>query len=672
MYDLKPNLEPGNPDGHTVLRYLVETKQLPIDAAIERVYQAVSKFAQEYRSDQNKLMTGMIVSGVFGLPILFPFGVPSLLIAGAIAGSVFRWQELGSMRDRLKPEYSVLKGSVLLEQFIKWLATSLRERREQAASTGQFQPDALTPANIIAAYEHTVEAVMNGEHLDNNASDPILALFVLKLRQHTNHLPNWVIDAFRQLEQAEGERALDVAKASLYMWGNLEERYPSRFNSNPQTPPPQIGSNTKLGAVDVPSSSVEGEQSLGKLLQVGKDEVPITLPITLDELTSIGNRAISDLAYTNYTIIFLGTPGAGKTTAKGVILGRMLQKFGKSLRLYAIAMKNDFFGGAKVALLNQDSDSCWEILVEVITELRYRASMFQGTRKAYCDANPVRLILDDYVSQQKQFDTVLKDKKVGLPEASGRINSVKFGDAVDAILSEISFNGRELNVSAIVGTQSGNIADLTFLSSKSGRAAITLMILALRNTEKRQGNYEVISQSINNTQLIADEDERRRLKEVFPQAKELSILHQQPIVLTSNSDAGEYTLGIIPNIVGEYEEYANTPLTKPENCSNQKPNQSTTKTESNREDWEQAIEHLEKTWQIPTSQPSEASLTDVQKKLLEIIRSATKYPISFESIRKSRKWEDTSPDRHTLKAELRELEKEWIKGNDITGYYLQD
>ena len=271
MYDLKPNLEPGNPDGHTVLRYLVETKQLPIDAAIERVYQAVSKFAQEYRSDQNKLMTGMIVSGVFGLPILFPFGVPSLLIAGAIAGSVFRWQELGSMRDRLKPEYSVLKGSVLLEQFIKWLATSLRERREQAASTGQFQPDALTPANIIAAYEHTVEAVMNGEHLDNNASDPILALFVLKLRQHTNHLPNWVIDAFRQLEQAEGERALDVAKASLYMWGNLEERYPHRVNSNPQ-----IGQNTRTCAVEVPAQPVqgEGEQGLGKPIPINPEIIP--------------------------------------------------------------------------------------------------------------------------------------------------------------------------------------------------------------------------------------------------------------------------------------------------------------------------------------------------------------------------------------------------------------
>jgi hypothetical protein len=38
MHELTTNLEPGNPDGHTVLRYLVEAKQMPLDVAIERVY----------------------------------------------------------------------------------------------------------------------------------------------------------------------------------------------------------------------------------------------------------------------------------------------------------------------------------------------------------------------------------------------------------------------------------------------------------------------------------------------------------------------------------------------------------------------------------------------------------------------------------------------------------
>jgi len=170
MHELTTNLEPGNPDGHTVLRYLVEAKQMPIEVAIERVYKAVGKYAADYRSDQNKLLTGMVISGVLGLPVFFPFGVPSLLIAGAIGASAVSWQELGAMRDRLKPEYLCLKNSVLLEQFIKWLAEEVKKRRGQGFDAPtSFPADVITTANILAAYEHTVFSVGQGEHLDGSS-----------------------------------------------------------------------------------------------------------------------------------------------------------------------------------------------------------------------------------------------------------------------------------------------------------------------------------------------------------------------------------------------------------------------------------------------------------------------------------------------------------------------
>jgi hypothetical protein len=230
--------------------------------------------------------------------------VSSLLIAGAVAASAFQWQELGTMRDRLKPEYQVLKGSVLLEQFIKWLAQELRERRSHFAESGQFQPDAIATANILAAYEDTVLAVTHGEHLENNASDPILALFVLKLRQHTNHLPPWVMDAFRQLEQAEVQRATDVDRASRYMWGNLEQRYPEQFNQQPQQP--SVGQNTRLGAVEVPAQSVqgEGEQGLGKLLPpIKEDSAPKPLPLFDRERITNESKGL----------MIIGDMGAAKT-----------------------------------------------------------------------------------------------------------------------------------------------------------------------------------------------------------------------------------------------------------------------------------------------------------------------------------------------------------------------
>ena len=304
MYDLRPNLEPGNPDGHTVLRYLVESRQMPLETAIERVYQAVAKYAGEYRSDQSQLLGAMIVTGILGLPVFFPFGVASLLTAGALAASAFQWQELGTRRDRLKPEYQALKGSVLLEQFIKWLAQELRERRGQGEPPG-FQPDAITTANIIAAYEHTIFAITHGEHLENNASDPILALFVLKLRQHTNHLPQWVSEAFRQLEQAEVQRATDVDRASRYMWGNLESRYPERFAQ-----PPQIAHETKLGAVEVRTAPIpyEGEQSLGKLPPQRVE--PLTIIPKSQPLPRFArNRIINE----SKGLMIIGDMGAAKT-----------------------------------------------------------------------------------------------------------------------------------------------------------------------------------------------------------------------------------------------------------------------------------------------------------------------------------------------------------------------
>ena len=308
MYDLKTNLEPGNPEGHTVLRYLVEVKQMPLEVAIERVYYTVNKCAGEYRSDQKKLLTGIVVTGILGLPVFFPFGVSSLLIAGAIGASAFSWQEFGVMRDRLKPEYAALKGSVLLEQFIKWLAQELKERSGQAVASGQFQPDALTTANILAAYEHTIFAITEGEHLENKASDPILALFVAKLRQHTNQLPVWVMDAFCHLEQAEAQRRAHLNAAYGYMFGNLAHQLPL---SSPQ---PQVGQNTRLGAVDVPAQPVDAEDEN----RLGKPQIEISQPQILPSNTQNGNKLLptfdrNRIINESKGLMIIGDMGAAKT-----------------------------------------------------------------------------------------------------------------------------------------------------------------------------------------------------------------------------------------------------------------------------------------------------------------------------------------------------------------------
>ncbi len=275
----------------------------------------------------------------------------------------------------------------------------------------------------------------------------------------------------------------------------------------------------------------------------------------LNDLINAGSRAIDGLIQTSQSLIFLGTPGAGKSVSLGVVIGRKKKRFGDKLRLYAIAMKNDGFSGATVARLNADSNECYNILLEVITELRKRASLHKSEREEYCEENPVILILDDFMSQQKLLSSSLSKKIVRYPEESGAFQKIPLGDAFNAAMAEIVFNGRELNVAGYVGTQSSNIEDLKFLSSKGGRAGVILMYQAFRNAKKNQGNYEIISQAIANQHVIADVKERERMRSVFPQAKTLSVQEQRPMVLSSNADTGEFILGIVPDMRSEYSEY---------------------------------------------------------------------------------------------------------------------
>ncbi|WP_257236566.1 hypothetical protein, partial [Nostoc sp. 'Peltigera malacea cyanobiont' DB3992] len=195
----------------------------------------------------------------------------------------------------------------------------------------------------------------------------------------------------------------------------------------------------------------------------------------LRTLVAAGERAIDGLVDTSQSLIFLGTPGAGKSVSLGVVVGRKKKRFGDRVRLYAIAMKNDGFSGAEVGRLNADSNVCYEILLKVITELRKRAGMPKSEREEYCEQTPVILILDDFMSQQKLLSSSLSKKIVRYPEESGAFQKISLGDAFNAAMAEIVFNGRELNVAGYVGTQSSNIEDLKFLSSKGGRAGVILM-----------------------------------------------------------------------------------------------------------------------------------------------------------------------------------------------------
>lgn len=425
MYDLQTNLEPGNPDGHTVLRYLIESKQMPLEVAIDQVYRAINKFAQEYRSDQKKLLTGMVVTGVLSLPVFFPFGISSLLIAGAIGASAFTWQELGAMKDRLKPEYAALKNSVLLEQFIKWLAQELKNRRKNDLDSNltSFQSDALSTANIVAAYEHTILAITHGEHLENNASDPVLALFVLKLRQHSNHLPEWVMGAFKQLEQAEAQRSSDMNQASAYMWGNLQEPQ--------QHIPAHRQVQASLPIADAPAPIKEGEQRLGK-------------PVEIDYFDFDDLRTQTD-KFPHLRVI--GATGIGKTT----FVDWLLDVIGGDRFVITPKKKSWHWVGLKVYGLWFDYDTIRAKLEWIHSEMYRRYPLMEkGQTFEMCN-----FVMDEW----RLVNTNIKSIKERDPETKQMIEKKP---SAKALMKDVISVAREASLRLIALAQGENVATWGF------------------------------------------------------------------------------------------------------------------------------------------------------------------------------------------------------------------
>jgi hypothetical protein len=429
--------------------------------------------------------------------------VSSLLIAGAIGASAFSWQEFGVMRDRLKPEYAALKGSVLLEQFIKWLAQELKERSGQAVASGQFQPDALTTANILAAYEHTIFAVTEGEHLENNASDPILALFVAKLRQHTNQLPSWVMDAFRHLEQAENQRRSHLDAAYGYMFGNLANQSPLR------APQHQVGQNTQLRAVDVPAQPVdaEGEQRLGKPQVLPAIDVPAqSTPLRDSTSDQAGQEILDAIVKTRRSTLLIGDTGAGKSVTQAYILTKLFSLH-PNAEVFVLSQKADSFCGlaesGRVTLFDPTEPESALFLIHSIWILYdHRRRLPESKRPAL---SPVRLILADWLSINQALEELNREEP---------IKSSKYLSK----LADIIYNGRELNVCLLVDLQSYNLAAVGLKADRNSRKNFNLIGLGNYSIDELgmvNESYGVLTNLIGDRYIVAQESERQGLNATY-------------------------------------------------------------------------------------------------------------------------------------------------------------
>lgn len=324
---------------------------------------------------------------------------------------------------------------------------------------------------------------------------------------------------------------------------------------------PVISDTLPKLAEDQPNLPVPGVEQITnptEIQPVGDNPVLIngnSGEVTMDTLTTKGNKFVDTLTNTTLSCIFLGIPGTGKTTILGVAIGRMRIKYGNNFTVEMVAMKGDSLLNVRPIVFYRHPGGAFDAIYRALLEHRRRAGMPKEKRLEYAKIHPYRLIIDDYTSQQQKLDGIFKDFLVeyGI-DKDGNPLEIKLPLALEDALNELWFNGRETNVGIWVGTHSEIVDDLRFVSSKSGRSSGLLCFMGRRDKNTNQGHYDIVSGNLK-TLIISDKQQLEILKKQFPQAMQLAYEKDKPLALISGIDNGAFGFAIIPDLTREYQTY---------------------------------------------------------------------------------------------------------------------
>jgi hypothetical protein len=261
-------------------------------------------------------------------------------------------------------------------------------------------------------------------------------------------------------------------------------------------------------------------------------------------------------------------------------------------------------------------------------------------RKRLKESQPIRLVLGDwYGTYQELLARLTKDELQG----------------VLSMIRQIITIGRDMGVGLVVDTQSANLDSLGLANDASIRQSLDIFsqgFIYYQDGEEK-GELQTIRLMFGNKSICSPED-----REVIAKAynaladaiKEGKL--KTPIIFTSVGSRPR--LGIVPELTDGIATKTNV-------------------------DWDEVARHLDAQYlrsefmvepqpEPVQEEPEAIQLSQLAQAVLGIIKSATKYPVGFDSIRKSRRWQ-TQPDRQLLREALSELiTAEMIQGREETGY----
>jgi hypothetical protein len=404
-----------------------------------------------------------------------------------------------------------------------------------------------------------------------------------------------------------------------------------------------------LDEVNDPSDKVEGEEV--------KEAIAPTATDQFSEYRRTGQSIIKSMVVSDKSLLIASGTGTGKSTTEQYFLQQFVSRYPQS-EIYALLNKNDDLFGVRrdrlvvfspEALLEMptDKEARTALLKQLLAPLYTVYSIFltrkqkpAAERKRLKESQSVRLVLGDWYGTYQELQARLtKDELQG----------------VLSMIRQIITIGRDMGVGLVVDTQSANLDSLGLANDASIRQSLDIFSQGFIYYEdgEEKGELQTIRLMFDNKSICSPEDRvaiastYSLLADAIKDAK-----LKTPIIFTSVGSRPR--LGIVPELTDGIATKTNI-------------------------DWDEVARNLDAQYlrsefmvqplEEPVEDTSEKiQLSELAETVLAIIKAANKYPIGFDSIRKSRRWE-AQPDRQLLREALQELvEAEMILGNEEGGY----
>ncbi len=287
--------------------------------------------------------------------------------------------------------------------------------------------------------------------------------------------------------------------------------------------------------IDIPAESIEPSSSVS--LRAAASPTPQDVQLKLDTTSGqVGLEVLGSLARTRRSTLLIGDTGAGKSVVQAYLLNKLFELY-PDADVWVLTQKADFFCGlaekGRVTLFDSTDPEPALILIDCVWAQYDRRRKLPESERSTLP--PVRLLLSDWLSINQSLEGMKNDEGVK-------------GSRYLSKLTDIIYNGRELNVCLLIDLQSYNLAAVGLKADRNSRKNFNLIGLGNYSIDELgmvNESYGVLLNLIGDHYIIAEESERSTLNATFKQLQPISKANRRPIIFSGLSPA---QLALLPDL----------------------------------------------------------------------------------------------------------------------------